>query len=84
MPRQGSAEAHDMITTALSDVSERLPVVSWRAWPSSRAVVCSAGRRSDACSARRLFRKPPVCPAGLRSFWAWLRTSSSVIVSSCC
>jgi hypothetical protein len=37
--RQGSAKAHDMITTALSDVSERLPVVSWRAWSSSWASV---------------------------------------------
>ena len=32
----------------------------------------------------RLFRKPPVRPPGLRHFWVWLRTSSSVIVSSCC
>jgi hypothetical protein len=36
------------------------------------------------CFRTRLFRKPPVRPPRLRDFWAWLRTSSSVIVSSCC
>jgi hypothetical protein len=43
-----------------------------------------AGAGEDFRIRWRLFRKPWVCPAGLRSFWVWLRTSSSVIVSSCC
>ncbi len=55
----------------------------------SRLVIRGAGNaaRGDQHAlaiAGGCFVNPRVCPAGLRSFWVWLRTSSSVIVSGCC
>jgi hypothetical protein len=51
--RQGSAEPDGLITTALSDVSERLPTLRRRAPRSSNAVVRAAVARTLARPAKR-------------------------------